>query len=89
MRLINVASEHHTYFEEFDEPKVPEYAILSHTWEDGEVSYKEYSKNQMGAPNYPSWEKPGFVKIRRCGDVARKRNINYIWVDTCKHVLYP
>jgi len=39
MRLINVQDEHRMFFEEFNEPKIPEYTILSHTWEDEELSY--------------------------------------------------
>jgi hypothetical protein len=38
MRLLNATS---LLFEEFLGKNIPEYAILSHTWEDEEVSFKD------------------------------------------------
>ncbi len=56
--------------EEFPEDKTPTYAILSHTWEDGEVSYEEWENHRWFSSwmpiSLPSWilKKPaGFVKI--------------------------
>ena len=41
MRLINT---HTKELEEFLESEVPPYAILSHCWNENEVTYKEYTK---------------------------------------------
>lgn len=63
-----------TYFDH-DDP--PPYAILSHTWEEGqEVSYQELI---AGAGR----DKTGFEKIRFCGERAAADKLQYFWVDTC------
>jgi hypothetical protein len=53
------------------------YAILSHTWDDGEVSFHEF-KNLDNAR-----KKEDFVKIERTCELARRRELPYAWVDTC------
>ena len=56
------------------------YAILSHTWEDDEVTYQE-----MMAESRPAslMTKAGFRKIQRTCEVAKERGYDYAWVDTC------
>jgi len=50
---------------------IPPYAILSHTWEEGqEVTYKDVID---GAGK----EKSGYKKIEFCGEQARKDNLEY------------
>lgn len=58
----------------------PEYAILSHTWEDGELSLQEFSD-----PNKKeqSRNKKGYTKIKRACELAKVSGIKYTWVDTC------
>lgn len=61
----------------FDHDDPPPYAILSHTWEEGqEVSYQELI---AGAGR----DKTGFNKIRFCGEQAAADGLQYFWVDTC------
>ncbi|KAN0089600.1 HET domain containing protein [Hyaloscypha variabilis] len=61
---------------EFTERGLPPYAILSHTWEDEEVSFQEMqSRNSTG--------KKGHAKIRKCCDIAAAAGFEYVWVDTC------
>jgi hypothetical protein len=55
---------------------LPPYAILSHTWTDGEVTYDELVAGT-------GKNKPGYSKIRFCGDRATADNLQYFWVDTC------
>ena len=57
---------------------VHEYAILSHTWGDGEVSHEEYMKAPAAAS-----QKAGSKKINFICEQARKDNLDYAWVDTC------
>lgn len=59
---------------------LPPYAILSHTWGDDldEVSFADLEKGQDKAK-----AKAGYIKIRFCGEQARKDSIAYFWVDTC------
>ena len=57
---------------------VPPYAILSHTWgaDDEEVTFEDITHGDG-----PS--KPGFEKIRFCGEQSRRDGLQYFWVDTC------
>jgi len=60
-----------------DDNNLPPYAILSHTWADGqEVSYHELVAG-MGK------DKAGYDKLRFCVDRADEDGLQYSWVDTC------
>ncbi|KAI0521287.1 HET-domain-containing protein [Xylaria bambusicola] len=73
MWLINTE----TYLlEDITNPQKGSYAILSHTWEDEEVSFQQYQKT--GARNLK-----GFKKIDMTIELARKRGLKYAWIDTC------
>jgi Heterokaryon incompatibility protein (HET) len=61
---------------EFFEPNIPDYAILSHRWENGEVLYSDV-RNGVAA------SKPGFFKVQGCCDLARNAGFDYVWIDTC------
>ncbi|KAJ4330285.1 hypothetical protein N0V87_010130 [Didymella glomerata] len=66
LQLVSVSS---------DQP--PPYAILSHTWADGqEVTYRELVS---GAGK----DKTGYAKIRFCSERAAADGLEYCWVDTC------
>jgi hypothetical protein len=58
--------------------KIPEYAILSHTWgaDTEEVTYSDLKDNT-------GKDKVGYEKIRFCGKQARRDRLQYFWVDTC------
>jgi hypothetical protein len=73
MRLINTDTH---LFEEFLGRDIPVYAILSHTWEEEEVSYADYAESKRP-------RKKGFSKIYRTCELAAKEHIPYAWVDTC------
>jgi hypothetical protein len=73
MRLIKVAS---MTMEEFIGSSIPAYAILSHTWEEEEVTFKD-----MAGPNAAKMK--GYKKIRMTCELAAKDNLAYAWVDTC------
>jgi Heterokaryon incompatibility protein (HET) len=62
----------------FTSDKVPCYAILSHTWgpNDEEVTFEDL-KGSAGTG------KPGYKKIRFCGEQAKRDDLQYFWVDTC------
>jgi hypothetical protein len=61
-----------------DGDEIPSYAILSHTWgADGdEVTFEDVAGGTGKA-------KPGYEKIRFCGEQARHDDLKYFWVDTC------
>jgi len=57
---------------------IPPYAILSHTWgaDTEEVTFEDLT-------NGTGKDKPGYKKIRFCGEQARQDGLQYFWVDTC------
>lgn len=76
MRLLNAR----TYqFHEFYDGNTPPYAILSHTWGNGEVSFQDLCHGL--SPKVQC--KNGWRKIDHCCRQARKDYLEYVWVDTC------
>lgn len=57
-------------------PDIPEYAILSHTWGDGEIMFQDWNDLEYCR------SKNGWFKIMRACEQARAHGLNYIWVDT-------
>ncbi|KAF2193662.1 WD40 repeat-like protein [Zopfia rhizophila CBS 207.26] len=57
---------------------IPPYAILSHTWgaDTEEVTFEDLTSGT-------GKDKPGYEKIRFCGEQARQDDLQYFWVDTC------
>jgi hypothetical protein len=53
------------------------YVILSHTWEDDEVSFQDFQDIEFART------KRGFTKIETICRFARERQYRYAWVDTC------
>jgi hypothetical protein len=73
MRLLHAGSIQPVSFEE---DIIPDYAILSHTWGDDEVSFQD-----IHSPGAAS--KAGYAKIRYACQEALRRGLKYVWVDTC------
>jgi hypothetical protein len=80
----------------FFSTKVPEYAILSHRWEDGEVSLQDFiAIRRLDDPaNKPyaqfltfslgaSKDSSGYGKIFNCCEVAAADGYEWVWIDTC------
>jgi len=57
---------------------IPPYAILSHTWEEEEVSYQDMQGSQAVAVS-----KKGYEKIVKCCEIAASDGFEYAWIDTC------
>ncbi|TQV90555.1 ankyrin repeat-containing protein [Cordyceps javanica] len=74
MRLLNTRSLALEFFTGGD---IPPYAILSHTWEAGEVSLQELHGNLYDASSQ------GWIKIQRSAQLAAMQELGYIWIDTC------
>ncbi|KAK5653238.1 hypothetical protein OQA88_9137 [Cercophora sp. LCS_1] len=68
---------------DFDQP----YAILSHTWEDEEISFQELVlvNNPRSSPSDVSdvKRKAGYRKIEKFASVAAADGFKYAWADTC------
>ena len=78
MRLLKYRENEDLSITEFDEDKKPPYAILSHRWgaEADEVTFEDVVGNT-------GKNKPGYTKIRLCGEQAQRDGLQYFWVDTC------
>ncbi|KAK4182469.1 heterokaryon incompatibility protein-domain-containing protein [Podospora australis] len=76
MRVINTKT---FKIEEFHGSNIPRYAILSHTWEEEEVSFQQFTQLSRG-----EMEKlKGFSKINNTCRLALDSGIEWAWVDTC------
>lgn len=74
MRLLNA---HTRKLEEFADETEVEYAILSHRWEDEEVTFQD-----MHTPDKAHHMK-GFAKILNSCEHAVNDGYDHVWVDTC------
>ncbi|KAI0112200.1 heterokaryon incompatibility protein-domain-containing protein [Nemania sp. FL0031] len=79
MRLIHTAS---LEFHEFEKSSssVPPYAILSHTWGDDEVTFRDMVS---GPTKSTTKKKKGYDKITQTCRLAREAKLEYVWIDTC------
>jgi hypothetical protein len=75
MRLISALTSE---VKEFVDDEIPQYAILSHTWGEEEVSIQELS-----SPSDTIKSKAGFEKIQKCLDRTLAQGLKYCWIDTC------
>lgn len=75
MRLINTTT---LQLEEFDYPGTPPYAILSHTWGDGELTYHDVQDCTRTPQNIRGW-----LKLQHTARQAAIDGLRYCWVDTC------
>ncbi|KAI0810053.1 heterokaryon incompatibility protein-domain-containing protein [Xylaria sp. FL0064] len=76
MRLINVNT--HSITEFLSDYDVPHYAILSHTWSAGEVTFQD-----MQRPRALRDKSRGLDKIKAVCNVAKRDRLEWVWVDTC------
>ncbi|KAH7312593.1 heterokaryon incompatibility protein-domain-containing protein [Stachybotrys elegans] len=74
MRLLNTETlELKEFFRD-----IPPYAIVSHRWEEEEVSFQQLTKPEAKAMK-------GYAKIQQACAQARKHEpkLDYAWIDTC------
>lgn len=55
---------------------IPAYAILSHTWDERELTFQDLQRANFR-------DLPGFSKIHGCCERAREDGHAYVWIDTC------
>lgn len=63
--------------------KVPDYAILSHRWGLGEVTFKDITGCPISDMNSPARQLIGFLKVEGACKLATKDGYDWIWIDTC------
>jgi len=73
MRLINVCS---LEMKEFYDSNTPPYIILSHRWQEDEITYQDFEINQ-------GRQKGSYHKIEHLCQIAREKEIDWVWLDTC------
>jgi hypothetical protein len=73
MRLLNTET---LEILEFFGTSTPKYAILSHRWEEDEVTFQDVRDHK----NLNAY---GWSKVSRCCAFARRDNYSYVWIDTC------
>ena len=76
MRLLNSSN---LQLIDFPANKIPDYAILSHTWDEqaeNEVCFEDMTNGRAEG-------KAGYEKIRQSCIQAAADGISYIWIDTC------
>ncbi|PVH90367.1 HET-domain-containing protein [Periconia macrospinosa] len=78
MRLLRRSDTGELSLTQFRDEAIPLYAILSHTWgaDTEEVTFADLT-------NGTGKDKPGYEKIRFCGEQAALDNLEYFWIDTC------
>lgn len=62
--------------DQFKDEDIPQYAILSHTWDGEEVTFQDMQ-------NVNVVNKKSYRKIHDCCSVARAQGLDYVWMDTC------
>ena len=77
MRLLRHKLDDDFELVNYNTDDLPPYAILSHTWTDGE----EVTYDELVAGTGKS--KAGYAKIRFCRERAAQDGLQYFWVDTC------
>jgi Heterokaryon incompatibility protein (HET) len=73
MRLLNSTT---LALHEFFDTQVPPYAILSHRWEDEEVTFKDVMHRR-------NLEAKGWSKVEKFCEFAAREGHQWVWIDTC------
>jgi hypothetical protein len=78
MRLLKLNDTLGFSLTRFAANNIPNYAILSHTWEadEHEVTLHDIMNGANG-------NKKGYKKMHFCAKQARKDGLDYFWVDSC------
>jgi hypothetical protein len=77
MRLIRTTSKEPELVYFSDEEQIPGYAILSHVWEEEEVTFQDMQDSSKRKAM------KGWSKIVGACEIARREDWEDIWVDTC------
>ena len=85
MRLLYTASDGKLKWTKdlFGDDIIPRYAILSHTWQDGQEVIFDDLKNLDDFKVLDAKRKAGYDKIMFCAQQAQRDGLCYFWVDTC------
>ena len=73
MRLLNTTT---IELKEFVGDNAPEYAILSHTWGDDELLFRDFIEDGQR-------QKEGWKKVLDCWPTVARDGWQWVWIDTC------
>ncbi|KAK4205075.1 heterokaryon incompatibility protein-domain-containing protein [Triangularia verruculosa] len=76
MRLINVTN---LKIEEYFGTDIPEYAIVSHTWDATEANFQQWTNR---VARLRKSKLPGYAKVYKACKLARQEGFRYLWIDT-------
>src|SRR6266480_4778954 len=76
MRLLNTTT---LQLEGFGGNKIPLYAILSHTWEENEITFQDINS----ANTLTKRQRRSYEKVKRTCAMAAADGFDYVWIDTC------
>ncbi|KAF1363959.1 HET-domain-containing protein [Lizonia empirigonia] len=83
MRLLYTTSGGSLRFtEDLIGDNIPPYAILSHTWKEGQEVTFDNLKELNPMEDIDAQSKEGYRKIRFCSSQAKLHGLEYFWVDT-------
>ncbi|KAF5344025.1 hypothetical protein D9758_012897 [Tetrapyrgos nigripes] len=77
MRLLNT---HTLELAEFYGSRIPKYAILSHTWEEEEITFQDLYSLVL---REDAKKKRGWKKLERTCERTRHDGLEWVWIDTC------
>jgi hypothetical protein len=98
MRLLKTNADDGLELQDFTGQDIPPYAVLSHRWEDGEVTYQDIKEEEtvkrvlslinpeVHLEHMQSRRvdrKKGYSKVEGCCRQAKKDGFEYVWMDTC------
>lgn len=75
MHLLNTSTRK---TQDFSPGKIPPYVILSHRWEDEEISYKDLTEPRRDPSTLKGW-----IKLSSFCSLARQDGWEWVWMDTC------
>ncbi|KAK3053048.1 hypothetical protein LTR09_005674 [Extremus antarcticus] len=84
MRLLNAKD---ATLKEFIGSNIPKYAVISHRWGEKEISYQDFIEERKSLNDIesvsPDWGTNGWAKINAACRLARERDLEWVWLDTC------
>ena len=75
MHLLNTSTRK---VQEFSHGRIPPYVILSHRWEDKEISYKDLTEPKQDPSKLKGW-----TKLNSFCSLVRQDGWEWAWMDTC------
>src|SRR6187399_1703921 len=81
MRLLSTRSWEMRDF--LSDTEVPQYAILSHTWGEEEISFQQWETRDTTDIS----QLKGYQKIKKFGEQAGNAGFDWVWVDTYAYPL--